>query len=200
MNTFTRWLAATTLLASPALASAQLLAAAEAYLSFGNYEDGLIDESTNGYGLRGRINLLGTGLFVQGSFTDDRINDNLDLTDTRLGGGIGFGALPLLDIDFGAEYVDLEFDAAGMKNAIDGYGVSVGAETELPILKAYGAIEYMQLEDDLQDYDGLEYVVGVRFTVLVVGVFAEYRMLTLEPDNGTDIDIDGFRVGVRASF
>ena len=88
MNTLTRWLAATTLLASPALASAQLLAAAEAYLSFGNYEDGLLDESTNGYGLRGRINLLGTGLFVQGSFTDDRINDNLDLTDTRLGGGV----------------------------------------------------------------------------------------------------------------
>lgn len=202
MKTTTHWCALAALTLAPGLSSAQIIASAEAYASFSDYETGNSKIDGDGYGLRGRVNLIGTGLHVQAGYLDEGLDGGLDYTETRIGGGFTTGLTPLLDISLGAEYVDLEFKDSLGKNSIDGFGLSIGAETNLPILTAYGQLEYMFLEDDLNnDVDGLEFVLGARFSVLpLVAVFGEYRMLELDPDNGPKTDIDGFRIGVRASF
>ncbi len=60
----------------------------------------------------------------------------------------------------------------------------------------------MRLEDsDGEDIDGMETIIGGRFSVMpLLSLFAEYRLLNLEGDSGDEVDIDGFRLGARLSF
>ena len=78
-----------------------------------------------------------------------------------------------------------------------GGGAFVGVETNLPLVAVYGRAGLGWLDDA----DMTELLIGARVGIGLIGLFAEYRMLTLEPDGGaSDLDIDGYRVGVRVAF
>lgn len=178
--------------ALPFAANAELLASVEGYASFSEFDAGGAKEDSDGFGLRGRVNLPGTGLFARAEYLDEELDNGEDYEETRLGGGMSFGVTPLLDLTGEVQYLD--FDLAGTDQ--DGYGAFVGLETNLPLVSVYGRAGLGWLDDA----DMTELLLGARVGLGLIGLFAEYRMLTLEPDAGGDIDNDGFRVGVRVAF
>lgn len=192
------------LAALPLGAQAELLASVDAFGSFSKFEEGAGSEDADGYGLRGRVNLPGTGLFGRVQLLDEQLDDALktDYSELRIGGGIATGITPLIDLSFELEHADLEFKNSTGKDTIDGFGVFGGVSTSLPLLNAYGRIGFMKLEDDAGvDVDGTEYTLGARISVLpFVGLFAEYRLLNLEPEVGSDTDIKSYRLGASISF
>lgn len=193
-----RIIALAALAALPAAANAELLVSAEAFASLSTHEQGnLLDEDADGYGLRGRVNLPGTGLFARGEYLDEELDNGDDYVETRIGGGISHSFTPLLDVTGEVQYLDFEVDALGLQAADqDGYGAFVGVETNLPLVAVYGRAGLGWLDDA----DMTELLIGARVGIGLIGLFAEYRMLTLEPDNQADLDNDGFRVGVRVAF
>ena len=195
-------LVAGALILAPALGHAQLVASAEAFASFSEFDNGGNSVDGDGYGLRGRVNLPGTGLFIRAEYLDESLDNNVDYTETRIGGGLSNSLTPLLDLTLELQYIDLETENALGSSNTEGYGAFVGLETNLPLLTLYGRAGYLLLESDGgNDTDGTELLLGARFSVLpFIGIFAEYRSLALDPDFGADLDVDGFRVGARVSF
>ena len=189
-----RIIALAALAALPAAANAELLVSAEAFASLSTHEQGnLLDEDADGYGLRGRVNLPGTGLFARGEYLDEELDNGDDYVETRIGGGISHSFTPLLDVTGEVQYLDF----GQGNNDQDGYGAFVGVETNLPLVAVYGRAGLGWLDDA----DMTELLIGARVGIGLIGLFAEYRMLTLEPDGGaSDLDIDGYRVGVRVAF
>jgi hypothetical protein len=192
------------LAALPLGAQAELLASVDAFGSFSKFEEGTSSEDADGYGVRARVNLPGTGLFGRVQLLDEQMDDALktDYREQRIGGGISTGITPLIDLSFELEHLDLELKNNTGKNTTDGFGVFGGVSTSLPLLNAYGRIGFMKLEDDAgMDVDGSEYTLGARISVLpFVGLFAEYRLLNLDPELGGDTDIKSFRLGASVSF
>lgn len=193
------------LAALPLGAQAELLASVDAFGSFSKFEEGSGSEDADGYGLRGRVNLPGTGLFGRVQLLEEQKDDALktDYSEVRIGGGIATGITPLIDLSFELEHLDLETKNSNVKNTTDGFGVFGGVSTSLPLLNAYGRIGFMKLEDDAGlDVDGTEYSIGARISVLpFVGLFAEYRLLNLDTEGaGGDEDIKSYRLGASFSF
>ncbi len=105
-----RGLIAVALLLAPALGHAQLLGSAEVFYSdtefdfkgpFGGQAD------ADGYGVRGLIKLPGSGLYFRGAYIDETVETpfgDFDYNETRLGAGLGFSPLPVLDLGIEAEY------------------------------------------------------------------------------------------------
>jgi hypothetical protein len=176
----------------PAAANAELLASVEGFASFSEFDAGGNTEDSDGFGLRGRVNLPGTGLFARAEYLDEELDGGADYEETRIGGGYSTSLTPLVDVYGEAQYLD--FDLGGENQ--DGYGAFVGLEANLPLVTLYGRAGLGWLDDA----DVTELLLGARIGLGLVGLFAEYRMLTLEPDNGGDIDNDGFRVGLRLAF
>jgi hypothetical protein len=192
------------LAALPLGAQAELLASVDAFGSFSKFEVGSSSEDADGYGLRGRVNLPGTGLFGRVQLLEEQQDDTLktDYSEVRIGGGIATGITPLIDLSLELEHLDLEFKNSNVKNTTDGFGVFGGVSTSLPLLNAYGRIGFMLLENNAgTDVDGTEYLIGARISVLpFVGLFAEYRLLNLDPEVGGDTDIKSYRLGASFSF
>lgn len=191
------------LTALPGFASAQLIASAEAFGSLSEFKtggDGSVDG--DGFGLRGRVNLPGTGIFARAQYVDESLDSRVDYTETRIGGGFSTSLTPLLDLTLELEYADFETKSSVATTARDGFGAFVGIETNLPIVTLYGRAGYLLLEDNLGiDADGTEIVLGARFSLLpFIGLFGEYRTLSLDPDIGGKFEVDGFRLGVRVSI
>jgi len=180
------------LAALPMAANAEFLASVEGYASFSEFDAGGAKEDSDGFGLRGRVNLPGTGLFARAEYLDEELDNGEDFEETRIGGGMSFSVTPLLDLTGEVQYLD--FDLGGVNQ--DGYGAFVGVETNFPIVALYGRAGLGWLDDA----DMTELLLGARVGIGLVGLFAEYRMLTLEPDSGGDVDNDGFRVGLRVAF
>lgn len=187
----------------PGIASAQWVAAGEVFGSLSEFKQGGAGtEDGDGFGLRGRVNLPGTGFFARAEFIDESLDNDNDYTETRFSGGYSFGLTPLLDLTLELEYADFEAEAGNVKSGADGFGGFVGIETNLPIVTLYGRAGYLLLEDDDKiDNDGTEIAIGARFGVLpFLSLFGEYRSLTLDPDQGGKFEVDGFRLGVRLSI
>lgn len=189
---------------APALGHAQLLGSAEIFYSDSEFDfkgpgGGTLD--SDGFGVRGLVKLPGSGIYFRGAYLDETVDTALgdaDYEETRLGVGLGFSLTPVLDLGVEAEYGDFELDGDGT----DGFGLFAAAETNLPIINAYGRFGLLRLEDSSgDDVDGTELTLGGRFGVLpLLSLFAEYRLLNLEADTGEEVDIDGFRLGARFSF
>tara|TARA_R110000851_G_scaffold188543_2_gene338571 strand:+ start:159 stop:737 length:579 start_codon:yes stop_codon:yes gene_type:complete len=179
----------------PAAANAELLASVEGFASFSEFDAGGNTEDSDGFGLRGRVNLPGTGLFARAEYLDEELDGGADYEETRIGGGYSTSLTPLVDVYGEAQYLDFETAVPGL-GAQDGYGAFVGLEANLPLATLYGRAGLGWLDDA----DVTELLLGARIGLGLVGLFAEYRMLTLEPDNGGDIDNDGFRVGLHVAF
>lgn len=192
------------LVLAPVLGHAQLLGSAEIFYSDSEFDTNVSGAPTldaDGFGLRGLVKLPGSGIYFRGAYLDETVDTPLgdaDYEETRLAAGIGFSVTPVIDLGVEAEYGDFELDGDGS----DGFGLFGSAETNLPIINAYGRIGLLRLEDDSgDDVDGTELTLGGRFGLLpLLSLFAEYRLLTLEDDANNELDIDGFRLGARFSF
>lgn len=195
-----KWIAMAALAgAMPMAANAEILASVEAFGSFSEFDyGGGLDEDSDGFGLRGRVNLPGTGFFARAELLDEETDSGADYTETRLGGGISTSLTPLLDLTGELQYIDGEYGGG----KADGYGAFVSLEAGLPIVSLYGRAGLAWLESDVGsvDLDGTEFTLGAYVGLGIIGLFAEYRMLTLEPDGGGDLDIDGYRLGARVAF
>lgn len=186
------------LAALPMAANAELLASVEGFGSFTTFESGGMEEDSDGFGLRGRINLPGTGFFARAEYLDEETDSGFDYTETHIGGGMSADLTPILEFTGELRYIDGDFGGVD----IDGYGAYVGLEAGLPLVSLYGRGGLGWLESDVGnvDVDATDITLGARIGIGIIGIFAEYRMLTLEPDGGPDLDIDGYRLGARVAF
>ncbi len=194
-----KWIAMAALAgAMPMAANAEILASVEAFGSFSEFDaGGGANEDSDGFGLRGRVNLPGTGFFARAELLDEETDSGADYTETRLGGGISTSLTPVLEFTGELQYIDGDY-AGG---EADGYGAFVGLEAGLPIVSLYGRAGLAWLDlDNGPDMDGTEFTLGAYVGLGIIGLFAEYRMLTLEPDGFADVDIDGYRLGARVAF
>ena len=186
------------LAALPMAANAELLASVEGFGSFTTFEQGGGEFDSDGFGLRGRINLPGTGFFARAEYLDEETDNNNDYTETRIGGGISADLTPILEFTGELQYIDGDYDG----DKADGYGAFVGLEAGLPLVSLYGrgGLAWLEAENGGPDIDGTEFTLGARIGIGIIGIFAEYRMLTLEPDGFVDLDVDGYRLGARVAF
>lgn len=192
-----RWLWLPLLLA-PALVRAEMLASAEAFGTLSDHRIAGAKTDGNGYGLRGRVQIPGTGLYVRGEFIDESLDDGPDVRETRIGAGLSMSVTPLLRLDFEGQYADFETKQSGQRSVLDGGGLFVGAEAGLLLITAYARAGYLFLSEST---DGSEILLGARASLLpLLGVFGEYRSLSLKADQGAKREVDGFRVGLRLSF
>ncbi|MES0874666.1 outer membrane beta-barrel protein [Sinimarinibacterium thermocellulolyticum] len=127
---------------------------------------------------------------------------DLDFENYRAGAGWGFPAGPVGFFQLKAEYASLrtERQAPGgkVKESQDGYGVHLQFEQDLPYsLGVHASLGYL----DLDDADGIEYVIGVHWVPDVFGFFAQYRWDDLDiADSDAELRIDTVRAGFRVPF
>lgn len=163
----------------------------------------------DGFGLGGSLVIPAGagGLLVPLEYNkaDLEIVDGVDLEVEEIRAGVGYiGVLnPTVALYGGARYIkfDLEIDELGSDD-IDGFGIFGGAKAMLgAAAKAYGEVSYVNLEDsEGGEADGPEFSLGVSADFNGPGVFAEYRLMQLEGEDGTDFDVSSFHVGARYSF
>lgn len=154
------------------------------------------DFDGDGFGLRGSFK-TGLGWFVAGEYSDLSFDDDVEFTDTRIGGGYSFDVTPLASVYGQVDAVSLELAVGGQDEEDTGIGAYIGGEVGLlKLIAVHGRAGYLALEDS----DGSEFLVGgtVTFMPMLRGL-VEYRYLSLD-DEGATLDIDEIRVGLRLSF
>ncbi len=164
-------------------------------------QGGTRDGSGDGFGVKGQFSFA-PGLYFTGEYQSTNIDEfngfeeDADLDQMRLGLGgsaqIGRDLWGRLQV----EYVDLEFRDEEFD---DGFGMHAGLVFDVDFFSFYGDIGYLMLGDA----DGPEFLIGAAVELLPsLGVFADYRLTSLEIDNGFDdkFEFDDFRIGMRLSF
>lgn len=151
------------------------------------------DDSGDGFGVKGRAAFADT-LFFSGEYQSVNFDDSdSDLDQVRA--GLGFkGESPF----FGrVEYVNFDTND-GDDSKQDGFGIHGGIQAELtPSFGITGELGYI----DVDDFDGLEYLIGadLKFNP-VLGAFIDYRVTNLDGDNDLQLDLNDLRVGLRFDF
>jgi len=139
-------------------------------------------------------NLVFTGEY-QGTQYDDT---DIDLDQYRIGAAWQ-GDFQTLTYALRADYVNFDFE----DSEADGFGIH--GRLVAPVADRFGLyaeVGYLFLEDDYEDIEGPEYVIGVYadFTPNF-GAFADYRATMAETqESDVDLDFKDFRVGVRFRF
>jgi putative ubiquitin-RnfH superfamily antitoxin RatB of RatAB toxin-antitoxin module len=151
--------------------------------------------SIDGSGFGARVE-VGGALHVHGEYLQSSLDDNagdVDFSDTRL--GMSYRShMENGYILASAEYVGLDFDANGDDQGVGvhlGAGINAGDKVAL-----YGRVGMLALDD----LDGPEMRLGVDAKLQEgTSIYGEYRTAMLSSD-GTDVDVNDLRVGVRFSF
>lgn len=161
----------------------------------------------DGYGVKTRLG-VGENFFFAGEYQandyspeqDDNEELERDLNVYRLGAGLFIPSTPFfvegeyIGIDVGGND-DTPVDEDEDHN---GYGVHAGVSSyfgERLMLNA--KLGYV----DIDDTDGFEYLVGGAFNFTQhLAVFADYRGSDLKGDNGSQLELNEFRTGVRFTF
>lgn len=152
-------------------------------------------DSIDGSGFGARVE-VGGALHIHGEYLQSSLDDpagDVDFTDTRL--GMSYRShMENGYILAGAEYVGLDFDANGDDQGI---GVHLGAGfNATDSVALYGRAGMISLDD----LDGPELRIGIDGKLQEgTSVYGEYRTMMLSAD-GTDVDVNDLRIGVRFSF
>lgn len=152
-------------------------------------------DSIDGSGFGARVE-VGGALHIHGEYLQSSLDDpagDVDFSDTRL--GMSYRShMENGYILASAEYVGLDFDANGDDQGI---GVHLGAGfNATDSVALYGRAGMISLDD----LDGPEIRFGVDAKLQEgTSVYGEYRTMMLSAD-GTDVDVNDLRVGVRFSF
>lgn len=188
-------------------------------LNFVEYNDGFDTVKPEGadLGVRGKLFLGNTGLFLGGEYTysdtDTRFAGSkvtYQSDEYRLGGGILAPLSPVFRIGGYGHYVNQQVDTRfeGLTTRGEASGYDVGALFEYDAtqdIQTYGRIGYMSLspegsDDDQDRVDGVDLLAGLSFRIShSLSLFGEYRYTHLENDFNEQ-DYNSVRGGVRLSF
>lgn len=152
-------------------------------------------DSIDGSGFGARVE-VGGALHIHGEYLQSSLDDpagDVDFSDTRL--GMTYRShMENGYILASAEYVGLDFDANGDDQGI---GVHLGAGfNATDSVALYGRAGMISLDD----LDGPELRIGIDGKLQEgTSVYGEYRTMMLSAD-GTDVDVNDLRIGVRFSF
>ena len=153
------------------------------------------EDDGSGFGISGAARVADQA-YVLGEYQSAELDDS-DVDVDQLRAGVGFHTAPASGspMFYGqGEFVSIELDDEEQ----DGFGVYGGIlfpATEQ--LHLYGELGYLTLDD----LDGLEFSVGGAFDITPnFGLFAEYRLASLEDDNDDDGDLTDVKLGVSLLF
>lgn len=156
------------------------------------------DDDGDGFGVKGRARFADQ-LFFTGEYQAVEYDDSeLELDQLRAGVGFLSALSPELNLIGRAEFIRVELDGPFQDSDDEtGYGIHGGAEALLaPRFMVHGSVGFVSVDDA----DGPEFLVGVRFQANEsVGIFADYRVTRLS-DSGSDLDLDDLRIGAGFSF
>ncbi|HSW13512.1 MAG TPA: hypothetical protein VLI06_11780 [Solimonas sp.] len=136
---------------------------------------------------------VGDDFFFSGEYQSLSDGDNGDYNEWRVGLGLPFGRYSSMTPYGLLEYINTEFDAAGLED--DGIGAHLGLLFHpMQELSLYGQAGYI----GLREADGYEWLVGAALQLRSWGgLFAEYRNAELEVDDGGgDLETKGVRAGI----
>jgi hypothetical protein len=159
---------------------------------------GSADDSGDGFGVKGLFRFADTLGFV-GEYQTVTYDDfDLDADQYRLGAG---WFLPTTSGIY-AEYTNIQLGDNNDGEA-DGVGVHGRIAGDLaPGVQVYGEAGYLFLQDDAEDIEGYEFLVGGAMQLNPqLGLFADYRLSNLEgQDSEAEFQFDDIRLGVRLYF
>ncbi|MDP9140719.1 MAG: outer membrane beta-barrel protein [Pseudomonadota bacterium] len=154
------------------------------------------DDSGDGFGVKGQFSFA-PDLFITGEYQSTTLDDlDADLDQLRIGIGGRAQIGQQLWGRLQGEYFDAEYDGEDLD---DGFGMHAGIEFDAEPVLIYADLGYLMLGDA----DGPEFLIGAAFEFAPsLGVFVDYRLTSLEVDDGTDteFEFDDFRAGVRFTF
>lgn len=160
---------------------------------------GSFDEDGDGFGARGAF-AISEFAAVTAEYQAVSYDDvDLDFDQFRVGLAVSLTGTDVPLSWYGAaEYIRTEADDGIDSESNSGFGVHVGGDFELVPGLALGArVGYV----DIDESDGIEWLVKAVFTVTpAFGVFADYRLTSVEDDDDVQTDIDDLRLGVRLRF
>ncbi len=159
---------------------------------------GSADDSGDGFGVKGLFRFADTLGFI-GEYQTVTYDDfDLDADQYRLGAG---WFLPTTSGIY-AEYTNIQLGDNNDGEA-DGVGVHGRIAGDLaPGIQVYGEAGYLFLQDDAEDIEGYEFLVGGAMQLNPqLGLFADYRLSNLEgQDSNVEFQFDDIRLGVRMYF
>ncbi|WP_348675146.1 outer membrane beta-barrel protein [uncultured Abyssibacter sp.] len=153
------------------------------------------DDDGDGFGISGAFRVADQA-FLTGEFQSAETDDfDIEIDQLRFGGGFHTMESTNGMTFYGqGEYLQVEIDG----DDEDGFGLHGGlilAASEQ--LRFNGQLGYLSLDD----VDGLEYLLSVAFDITPnFGLFADYRVSTLEDDNDNELDLTDVKLGVSLLF
>lgn len=156
------------------------------------------DDDGDGFGIKGNF-AIADSFFLSGEYQAVGYDDSdIDLDQFR--GGVGVNSDPAAPaVWYGlAELLNFKLDDGSDSESDSGFGLHIGGRFAVNEIFAVNArIGYV----DIDDADGLEWLIGGDFAFTKqLGVFADYRVTSLEDDTDIESDFDDLRVGVRWFF
>jgi hypothetical protein len=127
------------------------------------------------------------------------MDQDFDIDETRIGLGIrGSNETGFLEARMEKYEAELELEGVSGSFEDDGTGVHIGGGIPLnERAEIFGRFGFLSLDD----IDGNEFRFGARGEMSTnVEVYGFYRMADLEYDDGTDADLDEFRLGLNLLF
>lgn len=167
----------------------------DAYIVSTELDIGPADDDGDGFGLSGTFR-VGDQAFIDAEYQSAETDDfDIEIDQIRL--GLGFHSMEsTAGLTFYGQGEYLQFEADGDDE--DGFGLHGGlllAATEQ--LRFKGQLGYLTLDD----VDGMEFTVGAAFDITQqFGLFADYRLSSLEDDNNNELDITDVKLGVSLLF
>lgn len=159
---------------------------------------GSFEEGGDGFGIKGMF-AVADGIFLAGEYQTSTYDDS-DTDFQQIRGGVGFALATESPLTwFGlVEGISFEFDDGSEDDSDSGYGVHVGGHYDFSEIFALGArVGYV----DIDDASGIEWLVDANIAISPgFGLFADYRLTSLEDDADDEIEFDDLRVGVRLLF
>lgn len=156
------------------------------------------EEDGDGYGVKGMF-AIADSIFLSGEYQTSNY-DSSDNDFEWIRGGIGFAFVAEAPMTwFGmAEAIRIEADNSAGNDSDSGYGLHVGGRFDFSQAFSLGArVGYI----DIDEVDGVEWLVDAGLAVTpVFGLFADYRLTSLEDQDNDEIVFDDLRMGVRLLF
>ncbi|MFA5939998.1 MAG: outer membrane beta-barrel protein [Sinimarinibacterium sp.] len=190
------------LLAMPVVASAQTNQLDLYYVDAGVEVTvpgfGSFDEDGNGYGVKGMF-AIADSIFLSGEYQTSNYDDS-DTDFEQIRGGVGFAFAAEAPMTwFGlAEAIRIKTDDGTDSDSDSGFGLHVGGRFDFSQAFSLGArVGYI----DIDEADGVEWLVDAGLAISPgFGLFADYRLTSLEDEDNDEIEFDDLRLGVRLLF
>lgn len=162
------------------------------------------DEPGDGYGVRTLYRVgekfAATAEYGSATFDLEGEDNDIDITDLRIGGGVvaltSGGTLG----GFFVQYDKMESDQVGDFDGYSLHGRLVG--NPMTRVQLYGDVGMLRMESDDDEHEGFEFTIGASLNFMHnAGIFIDFRQLRLESE---DIDYTvqrrDARAGLRVTF